>query len=243
MNDVSAAHHTLRKAAVLVASLDRQTADALLEQMDAAQAQAIRDAIMELPVIERAEELGAIREFMGSESVATSAGLAPSSQRQGEPSPLDGHPAMTAHEDAACPALESASERLIAECLCAELPQTIAVALSQLSTQRASEVVAHLPAAVQTQVLERLVDDTPAASGAAADVRELFQQWLSQQIGHSLHRADLAARLAAILGATHSGTRERILENVAHNDASLASELRNRLAHSTCSGERLGDGF
>jgi flagellar motor switch protein FliG len=119
---------------------------------------------------------------------------------------------------------------LIAECLNDELPQAIAVALSQLPAQRASEVVAYLPAAQQAQVLERLVELDPARSWNFPEIREEFQHWLNQQIEGSLHRADLAARLATILDATHSGTRQRILHNVSASDARLAKELQHRLA-------------
>ena len=125
--------------------------------------------------------------------------------------------------------LDSASERLIAECLCDELPQTIAVALGHLSTPRASEVVSHLPASVQTQVLERLVEGPPSTHLQLADIRDEFQLWLTHQIERSLHRAEMATRLAAILEATPAGTRQRILENVIQTDTRLAKELQHRL--------------
>ena len=213
---------TMRKAAVLVASLDRDVADALLEQMDDSQAELIRNAIMGISDVGPQEELAAIREFLGQQG-----------QLQYREIPVETNVVGQHAIGSEAPSestLDRASDRLIADCLCDELPQAIAVALSQLSTRRASEVVAHLPASVQTQVLERLVELEPTAILELNDVREDFKRWLNQQIERSIHRAEVAQRLATILDVTNSPTRERILDNVANSDARLAKELRHRVA-------------
>ncbi|MDG2384642.1 MAG: hypothetical protein P8N76_23435 [Pirellulaceae bacterium] len=212
----------MRKAAVLVASLDRDVADALLEQMDDSQAELIRNAIMGISDVGPQEELAAIREFLGQQG-----------QLQYREIPVETNVVGQHAIGSEAPSestLDRASDRLIADCLCDELPQAIAVALSQLSTRRASEVVAHLPASVQTQVLERLVELEPTAILELNDVREEFKRWLNQQIERSIHRAEVAQRLATILDVTNSPTRERILDNVANSDARLAKELRHRVA-------------
>ena len=240
----------LRKAAILVASLDREVADELLGQMDPCQAEALRlrDA--------GAAPCGGCRGIVHHQRLPGTAGVSSASTPAASRSPsapLAERPAATPRpgvapgsEPGSAGPLDSASERLIADCLCGELPQTIAVALGQLSSQRASEVVSHLPAAVQTQVLERLVEDVPSTELQSTDIRDEFHLWLSQQIQRSLHRAELAARLAVILEATHAGTRERILENVGQTDARLAKELQHRLSESTSGtrmlGVRLGNG-
>ena len=214
----------IRKAAVLVASLDRDVADALLDQMEDAQADSIRNAIMGISGVDEHEELAAIREFLSRQGDAFTEVPVDEVVRR-----YDSAGSSEPSEST----LDRASDRLIADCLCDELPQTIAVALSQLSTQRASEVVAHLPASVQTQVLERLVELEPTSTLELNDVRDEFQSWLNQQIERSMHRAQLAQRLATILDVTNSPTRERILDNVASSDARLAKELRHRVADAT----------
>jgi flagellar motor switch protein FliG len=83
---------------------------------------------------------------------------------------------------------------------------------------------------VQTEVLERLVELEPSNAWEFPEIRIEFQQWLEQQIERSLHRAELATRLATILEVTHTGTRERILHNVAQSDTRLAKELQHQLA-------------
>ncbi len=232
---------SLRKVALLVASLDRETADRLLDQFSEDGAQAVRNAVLALSTIDGAEQREVIRDFLAADGRELNLRF---------PSALLPHGALpntaagmraAAHVDADTPSkvagkpLDRASERLIAECLCGEMPQAIAVALAQLSTQRASEVVAHLPATLQAQVLERLVEFDPANALDLPDIRDEFYHWLNEQIERSLHRAELAARLAAILEATHSGTRQRILHNVSNSDARLAKELQHQLAAISCS--------
>ena len=56
----------IRKAAVLVASLERDAADVLLDQLEPAQAESIRHAVMSMPEIDGREEAETIREFLGA---------------------------------------------------------------------------------------------------------------------------------------------------------------------------------
>src|SRR5580704_1272238 len=56
-------HQTVRKAAILIASLDRKTADALLAQMPAEQADAVRAAIESLGNVSPREQQATIEEF------------------------------------------------------------------------------------------------------------------------------------------------------------------------------------
>lgn len=53
----------LRKAAILISALDRDSADALLDQMPEAQAAQVRNAVMELPDVSREEQEAVLREF------------------------------------------------------------------------------------------------------------------------------------------------------------------------------------
>ena len=230
----------LRKVALLVASLESETAERLLEQLPPERAEAVRQTLTGLADVDPRERRAVIRDFLSADgrepsellslTAPVNAHVGPGAVRRNA-RPASVTSALADRESAGGGRpIERASERLIAECLADELPQAIAVALAQLPTERASEVVGYLPAPVQTQVLERLVELDPAASLDAPEIRDEFQNWLNQQIARSLHRAELAARLATILEATHSGTRQRILNNVSNTDARLAKELQHQLA-------------
>ncbi len=56
-------HQALRKAAILIASLDRETAAGLLDQMNAEQARAVREMIDSLGDVARPEQQAVIEEF------------------------------------------------------------------------------------------------------------------------------------------------------------------------------------
>ena len=243
---------SIRKVAMVVTGLDRDTADRLLDQLPSPVAQQVRDAVLSLGEIDANEQRQAIEQFLqgvggpsnigphlaeptgkatpnpaaGGLSVDLSLGATPRGPAASDP--------PRRRSEATSPVvgerpIDIASERLIAECLRNEMPQAIAVALAQLPTRRASEVVSHLPAELQAAVLERMVALDPSSSRDLVNVHDDFQAWLHEQIERALHRSELAARLATILGATNSGTRERILHNVSNSDAGLAKELHHQL--------------
>ncbi len=234
----------LRKVALVVASLDAQAADRLLEQLPDESAQKVRNLLLTMSTIDLAEQRAAIREFLGRErQAAPSANTGrPISDRRvataRESRPAIGAPHHgsshhgTSHagpaERTESP-LDRAPERLIAECLRQELPQTIAVALAELATERASEVISYLPDSLQAAVLERLVEYDPTTALEWTEMREEFQQWFNEQLEHALHRADLAARLASLLEASHPETRQRILHNMAGSDQGLVREMQQQL--------------
>ncbi len=60
---MTAANDNLRKAAILVASLDRASADSLLQQMSADQAARLRRALVELGPIDPDEQSDVIEDF------------------------------------------------------------------------------------------------------------------------------------------------------------------------------------
>src|SRR4051794_6049029 len=63
---------SLRKAAILIASLETRSADQLLDQMGEQQAAKVRHAIMELPDIDPAEQEAVIHEFVGRPALKSS---------------------------------------------------------------------------------------------------------------------------------------------------------------------------
>lgn len=221
----------LRKAALIIASLDRETADRLLDQMPDTSSRMVRNMLLELSSIDRQEQQAAIHDFLSRDlsSIACQPTNRISSERwNAGPRESRGSVNITPSPsgDDLVGALERAPERTIADCLRQETPQAIAVALASLPTDRASEVISHLPNELQTEVLERLVEYDPAIALEWVEIREEFHQWFNEQLEQALHRTDLAARLASILEASHPGTREKILINVSSSDERLARELQ-----------------
>lgn len=224
----------LKKVALVVASLDAAAADRLLEQLPDDTAQKVRNLLLTMTTIDAVEQRGAIREFLGRQW-QTISGPAAGRTAADRRAPLSresrpAHPsAPHGTGDRSDKPLDRAPERLIAECLRHELPQAIAVALAELATERASEVISYLPDSVQAAVLERLVEYDPATALEWTEMREEFHQWFHEQLEHALHRADLAARLASLLEASHPEARQRILHNMAESDQGLVREMQQQL--------------
>jgi len=224
--------NTLRKAAILMASLDEHAAEKLLRQMTAGQARLVREEMSKIETIDADEQRDVIEEFFRigplvplkqpsgidldsrlARQLATSAKRLPNSE------PLRGPAAQPfrfldqAHNDDLTPFLTR------------ERPQTIAVVVSHLPPNRAADVLAALPAELQAVVARRLVDLAEADPEVVRDVERGLQAWLSKH-GRSQHRptAGLSA-LTSILGAADERTKHDILANLQTHDRQLAKRL------------------
>lgn len=229
--------HSLRKAAILVASLDSPTADLLLSQMGSAQADEVRHAILRLSDVDPLEQNEIIAEFFrigplmpqkdppGIEldgnmagriavpgAVETSAKHSPEPEQHSEEQPFR--------------FLHETEFETLAPFLKREHPQTIAVVLSHLPPDRAGEILAQLPSTVQVDVIRRLVDLDEADPRVVREVERELESWLSQQVRDRRRRAAGLAAVSAILSAATGGTRRNILKNLTRHDRSLAGKLR-----------------
>jgi flagellar motor switch protein FliG len=228
--------HSLRKAAILVASLDSPTADLLLAQMGSQQADRVRHAILRLSDVDPAEQNEIIEEFfrigplipqkhppgieLDDELARRIAlpSLKPEKPVEPEPEPSSDEPPFRF--------LHETEFETLAPFLKREQPQTIAVVLSHLPPDRAGEVLAQLPPTVQVEVIRRLVDLDEADPRVLREVERGLESWLSEQVRDRRRRAAGLAAVSAILTAASGGTRRSILTNLTRHDRTLAGKLR-----------------
>jgi flagellar motor switch protein FliG len=228
--------HSLRKAAILVASLDAPTADLLLAQMGAHQADQVRRAILRLSDVDPAEQNEIIEEFFRigplipqqhPPGIELDDELA---RRLALPSVKPEKPVGSAIEpDGENPPFRFLHEtefETLTPFLKRENPQTIAVVLSHLPADRAGELLAQLPPAVQVDVIRRLVDLDQADPRVLREVERGLESWLSEQVRDRRRRAAGLAAVSAILTAASGNTRRNILKNLARHDRTLAGKLR-----------------
>jgi len=227
-------HHAMRRAAILVASLDMQTADALLAQMSGEQADLVRRTIIELGDVDLAEEREVIDEFFRNGPPASQrdnggieldrsptrrparAAVSPSLPRPTPQPPRDDEPFRFLHE---------ANNERLASLLLDERPQTIALVVSHLPESRAVAVLAALPAAIQAEVIRRWVDLEEADPEILREVgRGLQSRITSQALDDNRHTLGLA-RVARILAAAGSKLKHQILTNLEAYDSELAAHL------------------
>ena len=217
----------LRKAAVLIRSLDADTAAKLLAQLSPAEAKSLRLAIQSLGPIEADERADVAAEFR---RVAPIAAEEPSSGVEVDFSirrPLNDYAAVTVDRATTKPFefLEHARIESLVPYLAREQSQTIAVVLSYLAPDRAALLLAALPARLQAETIERLSvqGDTDPASLHVLE-RELTA-WLSRQQSTRTRPARRTDTVAAILAAADESTRGEILTNLAKHNRALAEEV------------------
>ncbi len=223
----------LRKAAILVASLDTAAADAVLDQLTPEQARQVREIIVEMDDVDQGEQRRVIDEFFqvgpripaktsagveldGRLAWLASRGCPPEADSLNHTAAPAGHPFRFLQETEA--------EKLV-RALSSERPQTIALVLSHLSPVRAGTVLARLPENVQVEVIHRLVDLEETDPEILREVEEALRSRLSQQVAMQRRRVAGLQAVAGILQATDGRVGMQILDNLANRDRALAEKL------------------
>jgi flagellar motor switch protein FliG len=237
----------IRKAAILVASLDQEASDLLLDQLDPRSADLVRQATMDVDIIDVAERQRVIDEFRrigpmipdkcppGIEldciTIRSAAAQMHLAKNVGETA---GRGLIL---DVACNAnncvpessnpfgfLDATEEETLAELLGGESPQTIALVMSYLPPERACGVLPRLSPSLQAEAMRRLVDLEDSDPETMRDVGQALELRLTRQFA-----AERGSETAAkILAACESRAARRILENLAEQDESLAERLGRR---------------
>jgi flagellar motor switch protein FliG len=229
----------LRKAAVLVAALDRENAESILRQLPGDQAALVRRAAAELEDVAAAEQEAVIAEFFRVDPSA------PRKRETRHPEPprpndsqmagieLDGSLAerFARPRRAAAPAfqcLEDADCEKLAPLLEREHPQTIAVVISRLPHGKAARLLMGFSAPLQADVLQRLTALDQMDPESLREIERHLETWLSRETRHrEVRKAGLSA-VAQILQAAGPQGRETLVSNLRRRDGLLADHLASR---------------
>lgn len=212
----------LRKAAILVSCLDVPTADALLEQMDERQAQRVRQAVMSLGPVDTQEEDAVIASFLRIELPDEDTPTTQAERRAASAyQPPRRAPAPTSRFEF----LRETPDEKLASLLVGEHPQTIALVISHLPSQRSAAVLATLSGAEQAEVLRRLVELEAADPHALAEVESSLQARYSQQLPRERQRAAGLMAVEGIVRSADPQVQRDLLANLARYDRQLAERL------------------
>jgi flagellar motor switch protein FliG len=223
----------IRKAAILVATLNRPVADRVLDQMAPSQAQRVRQTIVELGPIDPEEQRQVVEEFYRVRpmvptkhppGIELDGRLA---QRLGSPQARfssDETPEPDALSQPFCFLHEAGGEKL-ARLLAAERPQTIALVLSHLPSRQAGNVLVRLPPPLQVDVIHRLVDLEETDPEILHEVERALESRFSEQTLFERRRVAGLTAVTGILEATDRWVGMRILDNLASRDRRLAERL------------------
>ncbi|MCY2988424.1 MAG: hypothetical protein NTY19_11245 [Planctomycetota bacterium] len=222
----------LRKAAILIDSLDGPTAEVLCAEISPEQAARIRQAVSQLGPVDPSERQRILDEFL--RLGAATAGAAAAGVDLDESLAARIAVAVEVPDEVATDSstaaprfafLQAASAESLASCFADEHPQTISVLLAHLPAPRAARVLKLLRTELQAEVVQRLarLDDTDADILAEIE-RTLEQSWQTHACASSSRPAGMAT-LEAILAASANGDRPALLELLESTDPQLVRKL------------------
>jgi flagellar motor switch protein FliG len=245
-------HETgIRKAAILVASLDRVAAELLLVQLGPERAALVRRAAADIDQIDAEDRQRVIEEFRRIGVMVPSAcpsGIELDSlpaQQAGQTfssvddqSESEGQAFLSAAAQAGRSTpfvdappfafLREAEEERLSQLLSSERPQTIALVLSHLPPEQAGEVLARFFPPLQVEVVRRLADLDATDTETLREVEQALESRLLRQFAVERGRSAGPAAVARVLAACPQHVVGSILENVAACDAPLAARLGHR---------------
>lgn len=222
----------IRRAAILIASLDETLAEQMLDALPRLEAVKILAVVDQLGEIDPEEQEDVLEEFRraglrerGEESAVEFTYSAPHVAKSLESSGMAATADRAAAADRGAEA-NDAEAALMAELLLSEHPQTIAAALSRLDHDQASAVFAALPGALQAEVVDRLANLQPADEDSVQDVQIQLEHRI-QQHRERRQRAVAGAELARrILVKTAPAQQTALLARLLPAEASAFASPR-----------------
>jgi flagellar motor switch protein FliG len=222
----------LRKAAILLSTLDDQSALALLSRMEPHDALRVREEIDDLDDVDPALAREIVAEFRRQETqvrdpypsgIELDSSLA---QKLAQPEPPTAQALPhSVEEPPPFQFLHAAEADALVEHLERERPQTIAVVISHLAPVQAAQVLDRLPSILQAQVLRRLAELDETDPSALRDIERHLESQITEHIRSRQRRQAGMQALGAILSAAEGKTRRGIVASVMRHDAGLAEKL------------------
>lgn len=227
----------LRNAAILLRSLDAESAAALLGELSPAESKRLRDAVRQLGEVTDDERNGVADAVRGeapfTDAAPAGVELALSNPDAAPPAP---QPAPRGEAVAAAPKDETPDpkdERLFADAepawiaayLERQQPSVAAVALSCLPAAKAAEVLDELRFDLRAAAIERLASLSEGDAGTLSLVADDLTQWVTTQRRASRLRADRLAKVDAILRAATPAGREQLHAHLAGRGCDWLDEV------------------
>ncbi len=228
---------SLRKAAVLIATLDERAAEALLQQMSTDDAAKVRSAMVELDSVSANERNLVLAEFMqakhGSPAASDDDGVdlmldpdveAAAATTIAPPPPADRYEPIEDHPSS-FDFLADVETSAIAAVLSRELPQTVAVVVAHLPAERAAALLQQLSPALATEALERIAWLDQLSPEVQSDLARELRRLLAPHIRRSGMSSGRLPHLNAVLRAMDFRQRQRLVMQLGERNRPLLEQL------------------
>jgi flagellar motor switch protein FliG len=227
----------LRKAAVLLRSLDADTAAVMLGRLSSEEAATIRAAMRAVGQVDTGDQAEVVAELRGGRPAKIPSGTGDveltlsssfTGERYGERGTLSSVDDDFAGSSNRFDFLENAPTHALVPHLAREHAQTIAVVLSHLRPERAAAVLAALPQKVQAETVERLSTLGETDPESLSALKRELENWAAKRDGLQASNGRRRDTMAAILAAADATSRGQILSNMKDHKAVLAKQFAPR---------------
>lgn len=213
------------KAAILVQSMNEQSANRLMSSLTPSERDVITHHLRNLEtispeVIDRVAKEFALRARQAKNKTAA----LPNS---GEHSADDG-PESVKDADALNAIVNLPADEIY-ELIKDEHPQTMAIILIHLKTSAASDVLSLLPDDIKTEVALRISSLDKVISSMVGEVNHVFQEILKNKKGSVTNMSGGVDRLAEILNQADEISSELVLNEIEETDADLAAQIKQKM--------------
>ncbi len=237
----------LRKAAILIDSLEEKDADSLLDQMPCEFATSIREAVLALASVDFQEQEQILRELSGcAQSAAEGEGndadveLDESLAEKLAGDKLDESYETAEDETEVIPFsfLSDAPIDVLSDYLEGEHPQAVSVVLANLPPRQAAELLRRLPAEQKREVLNRLAKLDEMNSEVVREIEQELRALLAGRSRLVEQRPAGLAAVEAILEAADEEHRGELIRHLATSEHSSAQAVSKQSAKSEAGHSR-----
>ena len=225
---------SLRKAAILMVSLDTDAATKIMASLDKETIERLTLEIARLDDVETEEQNAIVEEFymLGMARKYIEQGGINYAQELLERT-LDAEDAKTiveqirlSLESAPFSFLKKTPPETLTTFLTDEHPQTVAVVLAHLLPKQASLLLQSLPASKQLEVTKRIATMEQTSPEMIREVERSLEKRLASVVSAELEQAGGAQSVAQILNFADRATERAILENLDAENPDLVEEVR-----------------
>ncbi len=224
----------MRKAAVLLLSLDQELAAKVMSQLTREEVEKVSIEIARLKdatkeerdkVLEEFYHLNVASRYVAQGGVAYARNLLEKSLPQRECEDIL-HVVEDSVQQVPFSFLRKAESENLLTFIQDEHPQTISLIISYLPPKKASEILAGLPARKQVEVVKRVANMEQTDPDVIIEVEKALQSRLSTLVTAELQDVGGVERLAEMLNWADRATEKNILENLEEEDPELVEQVR-----------------
>ena len=222
----------IRKAAILISTLDHRVADQLLERMSDEHASLVRNTAMDLDEIPEHEQALVMQEFLGTDTPDDEADVGGVELDEELARKLATHETVTEppisiseSDDVPFRFLHDTEAELLVSHLEHENPQIIAVVMAHLPPRQAAALLKRFESPLQASLLRRIAELDTADPDIVREVEKHLKMLLQDDLRAAQNRAIGLSTVSSILTAAGE-TRGQLVSSLTRHDRQLALQLR-----------------